>query len=161
MHYQTITDFLSNWHVVKAETRHIRVPFLHYNIGLGDAFAFFAERLPLWFKAKFNGCVDRREWWNWLLQIAPLQMSLFGYRLGQDALVSQAAFDSAMDIRRALQARGQNPYECARKTRRGCHAPVCDVCKEWTATHVMVGKRNFAYIVCDKPRCQDKIEGRV
>lgn len=150
MHYQTITDFLSNWHVVKAETRHIRVPFLRYNIGLGDAFAFFAERLPLWFKAKFNGCIDRREWWNWLLQFTPLQMSLFGVTFGQDAMLSQAAFDYIMDIRRALRARGVNPYDL--KT-----APLCDACKSRTATHVVIGKREFAFIVCDEPHCQERI----
>lgn len=148
MHYETITDFLGDWHIVKAETRHIRIPFLRRNIGLGDAFAFFAERLPLWFKAKFNGCTDRREWWNWLLQFTP--MSLFGYN---DALLSQAIFDSVMDIRRALQARGVNPYDLQ-------SAPLCDACHTWVATHVVQGKHNFAFIVCDKPRCQDKIEGR-
>lgn len=148
MHYQTVTDFLSDWRIVSAETRHIRIPFLRHNIGLGDAFAFFAERLPLWFKAKFNGCVDRREWWNWLLQFAPLQMSLFGYN---DALLSQAIFDSVMDIRRALQARGVNPYDLQ-------SAPLCDACHTWVATHVVYGKRGFAFVVCDKPVCQDKLE---
>lgn len=136
--YETITEFLADWKIVKAHTHIVRLPFLRYVIGGGDAFAFFAEKLPLWFKMKFNGCLDRREWWNHWIRFAPLKR--------ENALVSQVLFDSVMDIRRALRDRGENPHDYT-------EAPKCDVCDMWVATHVI-----GPFIVCDRARCQDRAE---
>lgn len=158
IHYQTITEFLDDWHIVKARTHRIHLPLLRRTYGLGDMFALFAERAPLWFKAKFNGCLDRREWWNYLLQISPGQIHVFGHAFGSNpthAQLSTLLFDNTMDIRRALRARGENPYDCT--DRRRCGAPRCDVCGTWVATHVVESKNGSAYLVCDKPRCQDHI----
>lgn len=142
LHYQTITDFLADWHIVKARTHRIHLPLLRRTYGLGDMFALIAERAPLWFKARFNGCLDRHEWWNWLLQISPLHPA--------HKQTSTLLFDVTMDIRRALRARGENPYDYR-------DAPTCDVCGTWVATHVVESKNGSAYLVCDKPQCQDRI----
>lgn len=153
IHYQTITDFLTDWHIVKARTHRIHLPLLRRTYGLGDMFALFAERAPLWFKAKFNGCLDRREWWNYLLQISPGQIHVFGHAFGSNpthAQLSTLLFDNTMDIRRALRARGENPFDYE-------EAPRCDVCDTWVATHVVESKNGSAYLVCDKPQCQDHI----
>lgn len=135
--YETITDFLADWKIIKARTHTVRVPFLRRVIGGGDAFAFFAEKMPLWFKMKFNGCLDRREWWNHWIHFVPLKR--------ENALVSQVVFDSVMDIRRALRDRGENPHDYT-------SPPLCDVCGMWVGTHV-IGE----IIVCDKARCQDRV----
>jgi len=135
--YETITDFLFDWKIVKAQTHIVRVPFLRRVVGGGDAFAFFAEKLPLWFKMKFNGCLDRREWWNHWLRFVPLKR--------ENALVTQVIFDDVMDVRRVLRDRGENPFDYD-------GPPVCDVCGTWVGTHV-IGE----IIVCDKTRCQDRV----
>ena len=137
MHYETITDFLADWKIIKSRTHIVRVPFLRRVIGGGDAFAFFAEKMPLWFKMKFNGCLDRREWWNHWIRFVPLKR--------ENALVSQVVFDSVMDIRRALRDRGENPHDYT-------SPPLCDICNTWVGTHV-IGE----VIVCDKARCQDRV----
>jgi hypothetical protein len=139
LRYRTITDFFVAWKVVKAETHRMKVPLLRRTVGLGDGFAFFAERLPLWFKMKFNGCLDRRAYWNDLLQFVPRR----------NELASQVEFDEIMDVRRVLRSRGIDPHNMK-------EAPKCDVCLTWMATHVMQSDTE-AYIVCDKPRCQDRV----
>jgi hypothetical protein len=131
LRYRTITDFFVAWKVVKAETHRMKVPLLRRTVGLGDGFAFFAERLPLWFKMKFNGCLDRRAYWNDLLQFVP-----------RNARQAEVA-----DVNRVLRSRGIDPHSMK-------EFPKCDVCMTWMATHVM----GDTFIVCDKARCQDKVE---
>jgi hypothetical protein len=71
--YQTITDFLWAWEINWAETRTIRVPFLRRSIGFGFVFELVAERFPLRFKMLFNGCSDRRTWYNHCVRFVPLR----------------------------------------------------------------------------------------
>lgn len=63
--------------------------------------------------------------------------------MNYDETWGQHDFDAACDMRRLLRARGIEPGE---------HAPLCDVCQSWVATHVQ-----DSYLVCDKPRCQDTL----
>ncbi len=69
--YHTITDFLQEWRVRQARTLRIGLPFLRRPIGAGHAFAWFAEKLPLWIKSRFTGCEDRELWWSWCLEFVP------------------------------------------------------------------------------------------
>ena len=72
--YKTVSDFLSTWHINYADTKVIRIPFLKHKVGGGDAFASVAERFPLRIKLLFDGCLDRREWFNWNVVFVPWRL---------------------------------------------------------------------------------------
>lgn len=70
--YKTISAFFIGWEIHAADRREIPVPFLRSPLGLGNVVHFFAEMFPMWVKARFHNCEDRRIWLNWLVAFVPI-----------------------------------------------------------------------------------------
>lgn len=71
--YKTVSGFMQSWKIHAANRREIPVPFLRSPIGLGNVVRFFAELFPLWVKAHFHGCEDRRMWLNYCCAFVPIR----------------------------------------------------------------------------------------
>lgn len=69
--YQTVSQFLDTWKINWSAIRIIRVPFLRKEVGGGEAFRAVAELFPLRVKLLFDGCEDRRQWFNWSVKFVP------------------------------------------------------------------------------------------
>jgi hypothetical protein len=69
--YRTISDFLRAWVIHGAQTKHIRVPFLKYEHGLGSVAGALFARFGI-YPTPNCGCPDRKMWWDWLCSFVPL-----------------------------------------------------------------------------------------
>jgi hypothetical protein len=71
--FKTVTEFLNSCHIADCDTRCLPLPFLHSPLGLGRIVEWGAEKFPLWVKARFRGCEDRRIWLDMCFQFVPLE----------------------------------------------------------------------------------------
>jgi hypothetical protein len=71
MRYKTISDFLDAWVIHGAQTRHIRLPFLKYEHGLGSVAGALFAKFGI-YPTPNCGCPDRKMWWDWLCVFVPI-----------------------------------------------------------------------------------------